>query len=846
MPWPCLEPLRYPGAYSVPMPDPLTPVRVRTERSRVRTRPGAPRRQARTAHGGRRRTGLLALLTALVMALCTLPPASAVGPAPTEPTSSDPGVDLELERIGPTALTPDSRLTVTVHVTNTTDEELEDLRLDLRTRTSRVTSRETIAAWQDETGPDTGGRLVDDSSEIPSLGPGDSRDVTISVPADELGYDAVGYLWGTRRISVTAVDGDTPLDSLRTFTVWRPDDADATIRQSVLLPVRSDDPGRSAVDPEAYASSISDGDLGTLRDLALREDVDWMLDPSLLDPPRVPAGTATHRGDTDDSGQKGKGSAAPSDGDSAAPSDGDEEGAGSDGSSDSSSKPSTSSTPSTGTRYAATAASTEFAAQLTAAAEHRTVLGLPYAQADRHSLRAADATDLSRALDEHAQDAWDTAGIEPAGEVAGVPGAQASAKALTTASADGADVLMVPSTSLHRDPEQTVTPSSIGVLKTKDASVPVLAPDPVLSHEFSAQTKGTDLVRTRQLMLAQTATIASEQVTASRQVLIAPSVDDLDTAAAAATLDAFDKAPWIQQAPTSDLLDAAKDGSIGTHTQADASELYGLGRIDPDAVVPSGTDDDGHVQRMPDAKAKKAKKIPAGTLHRVQRTVGGLHEFGGALGDDAVLDVPLRTALSATSATWIGDEKTSAGRARSAQDELESMQGKIKLVPASGYNLVSDSAGVPITISNGLDTDITVRVRVSADRPVVRIGDPPLVKVPAGGDVQATVPVEAVANGELTLSSSLETDDGDPIGDTVRVPLRVNPAWENWTTLILVIAMGVLIVVGVFRARRTGSSTRAPATRDPEDPATLAHEGRSVPADESSTSATDERDGGKE
>ena len=77
--------------------------------------------------------------------------------------------------------------------------------------------------------------------------------------------------------------------------------------------------------------------------------------------------------------------------------------------------------------------------------------------------------------------------------------------------------------------------------------------------------------------------------------------------------------------------------------------------------------------------------------------------------------------------------------------------------------------------------------------------------VPAHSQVDAAVPVEAVANGTVTLTTVLTTQDGQQLTEPVDVPLTVNPAWENWTTLVdIVIAMGLLVVVGVARARRTG------------------------------------------
>src|SRR5699024_10803656 len=94
--------------------------------------------------------------------------------------------------------------------------------------------------------------------------------------------------------------------------------------------------------------------------------------------------------------------------------------------------------------------------------------------------------------------------------------------------------------------------------------------------------------------------------------------------------------------------------------------------------------------------------------------------------------------------------------------------------------------------------------------------------------IYAAVDVESIANGTVTLPPLVTTEDGRPLTTPVDVPLTVNPSWENWTTLVLVIAMGLLVIIGVARARRTGAATRAPAVRGPEDPEGLARSGRST------------------
>src|SRR5699024_11162729 len=111
--------------------------------------------------------------------------------------------------------------------------------------------------------------------------------------------------------------------------------------------------------------------------------------------------------------------------------------------------------------------------------------------------------------------------------------------------------------------------------------------------------------------------------------------------------------------------------------------------------------------------------------------------------DDAPLDAPRLEILARTSLRWRGAPEVPIERARDATALTAALQDRIQVVPASGYNVISDVAGVPITIRNDLDTPITVRTQVSSDRPLVRIEEPAAVTVPARGQVDVTVQVEA-------------------------------------------------------------------------------------------------------
>jgi hypothetical protein len=709
-------------------------------------------------------------------------------PRPAEPEATG-GVSLDLIDGGAVTLEPGGRLTLKVRLTNRGTTAIEDPALELRVRTDRITDRRTLAQWQQQDAPDTYGVPATTEQGPATLDAGDSVELTLSVDADDLGFSTASYLWGARRLSVTATDADGALASLRSFTVWRPDDADAKIAGSVLLPLSASDPGASVTDPDAYASSAESGRLKDLEGLATRDDVDWMLDPALLDPPAL--------SDSDDGSSSGSGSS----GDAT---DGDD--SGDDG--DSAQTPPA--------RFTTPDATKHLADTLASGAEGRDVIGLPYAQSDTVALEQAGTTDLSDALAARSEKAWEDAKIDPLGDAVVIPGEEASGEALSQAVTSGADMLVVPSSSLRDDPVGTVTPSSVGTFTAGDRTVPVLAPDPTLSDEVSQLRSGEDVQQVRQRILAETAVIASEQSSSQRQVLIAPQLgEDMDADAVASTLDALDDAPWMTQAPVSDLLDAAEGGHMVTDTGTEGDDLYALGDLDADDVRPSGPGDDGTWAHLP--RARSRDEVDTGTLQSLQRSLRSMGAVAAVAEDDAPFSATRTLILTSTSTTLAKDHDEAAKRARTAQKDVASMREAIHVVPASGYNLVSDSAGVPITVTNDLDSPITVKVEVSTDRPIVRVGDPTTVEVPARQKKEVTVPIDAIANGTVTLTSTVRSEDGEELAAPVSVPLSVNPAWENWTTMVLVGAMGVLVVVGVLRARRTGSRRRAAAAELTDD-----------------------------
>src|SRR5699024_1251613 len=493
-----------------------------------------------------------------------------------------------------------------------------------------------------------------------------------------------------------------------------PTDATDSITQSVLLPMAAEDPSAMVTDPEAFAASAESGRLASLRGLAERPGVDWWLDPALLDPPMMPV-------------EPGTGSAG-------APAASDQE------------------DPTTIVEYAPEPHSAQLATVLEENVGERTVLSMPYAQSDTVSLQEAGAEQLADVVSARGEQVWEDSGIAPRAAAQRVDGPSADADALDSVLATGGTAAIVPSSSLRSDPASAVTPSSVGVYSSpgeEGGDLALLAPDPGLSDEFSHLTADADAEQVRQRLLAETATIASEYTTAPRHLLISPSAEAmLDPAATGAALDAMDEAPWIVSGSTGTLMDATDQQEWTTDPRSETGELYALGRIVPGEVRPSDRAEGGNWAHLD--STEDPQLLDPGALTGLEDAWDQVDTLAAAMEDDAPLEAPRREIIAGTSIRWRGQPAIPASRAQDASDIATALQDRIQVVPASGYNVISDEVSVPITITNGLDTPITVRVEVTSDKPLVQVGEPIVVEVPALGQADAAVDVEAIANGTST------------------------------------------------------------------------------------------------
>lgn len=210
-------------------------------------RPGA-RLRTRRALGA-----TAALLTLFVGMLPALPsaPAAAAAPGATAAAVSataggladetaapdDGGPSVTLRELAPAVTRPGDTLTVTASVTNPTDTVLVGAEVTLWLNWKRIYSRSDLAAWADGEPARSGSpqeRVV-----VEDLEPGQTREVTLSVPVDGLGF--AGAPRGPRELALTLRAGSTTLSTVHSFFLWdpaaQPSADEAPVRLSLLAPV---------------------------------------------------------------------------------------------------------------------------------------------------------------------------------------------------------------------------------------------------------------------------------------------------------------------------------------------------------------------------------------------------------------------------------------------------------------------------------------------------------------------------------------------------------------------------------------------------------------------------------
>jgi hypothetical protein len=184
-----------------------------------------------------------------------------------------------------------------------------------------------------------------------------------------------------------------------------------------------------------------------------------------------------------------------------------------------------------------------------------------------------------------------------------------------------------------------------------------------------------------------------------------------------------------------------------------------------------------------------------------------------AIADEAAqITQPRRLALLGLSAAaWHADEP---GWRTAAEEFLTASRGTldaVQIAQGSDLLLLSDISTLRMQVSNALPVAVTVFVNVRPLRPILHIEDS-LVEVTIEPDSTstATIPVESIANGDVTVRAELRGANGRTLGEVRFVKVILQAGWETAGTLVagslVVLVFGVGLVRVILRRRREAAA----------------------------------------
>ncbi|MFD0371079.1 DUF6049 family protein [Streptomyces sp. NPDC127114] len=714
-----------------------------------------------------RRTASLAVAAPLLGGF--LPGLAAPTAAAAESAKRAGTVDVALDTLTPSAPVEGDTLTITGTVTNESKQAVTDATVDLRVgpqMTSRseideVSGRRTYRDGRDPA-PLGGAYTV----KIPELGAGLSREFTLSVPVSKLGLDDAGvYQLGVSLSGETAGQSyQRVLGIERTLLPYQPEATDKKTQLTYLWPLISTSHVSAETGADQQQTPVFEND-DLAAELAPGGRLHEMVSLGrnlpvtwVIDPDllaSVAAMTEPYMIKSGTTEVAGKNQAV----------------------------------------------AERWLNDLEKAVQSRKVVALPFADPDLASL-AHHGKDVPGSLS-HLQQATALASstvetvlhVKPSTDFSWPVDGAVDPSIMAVATSAGAHNVIARSDSFRDD--LSYTPTSARPIGGGTTAV---VSDAGLSKAFQGEMiRAEDATLAVQQFLAQSLAITLELPEDQRSVVVAPQrmPSTAEAQSMAKALEALNAKRWTEPL---DLTAAA------TQSDPEASK-----RVPSSASYP---------------KRLREQELSAGAFRQMKETGDQLDDFKVILTAADRVVPPFTNAISREMSTsWRGEPASAALYRKEVQDYLLSLTQEVQLIEKSDLTLSGRSATIPVTVQNrllqGVDhlvlklkssnkTRLDLDVNGEATRPV---------KVDGGHSQSVKFDASANANGPVTMTAQLYTEDGTPYGEPMTFTVKVS---EITPTVMLVIAGGVLLLVlaGVrMYSQRKRAAARNAAEEASEDDA---------------------------
>jgi hypothetical protein len=181
---------------------------------------------------------------------------------------------------------------------------------------------------------------------------------------------------------------------------------------------------------------------------------------------------------------------------------------------------------------------------------------------------------------------------------------------------------------------------------------------------------------------------------------------------------------------------------------------------------------------------------------------------------DALTSSTRLKLLSLLSNEWTNPAWNTAGKG--FLTESAKVVGSVQVDPSNEILAIADQTSLPISVSNGLDQDVTVNLVVTSLSTRVTIdkkNSVQTVTVDEGAQRRILVPMSALSNGKASIVVTLMSSTGVQVGRSRTINVNVQAGWETAGTLIFAALVFGLFGFGLFRTIRK----RRKAAREPDE-----------------------------
>lgn len=762
-----------------------------------------------------RRGATLVLLALLVLLLSGLPfqltPAAA-GPVPQPPVGApdpaaeapstpesapEPGTELVVvDEITPW-LDPDGALRVSGTVINRSDTDLRTPALELRMSTDRLDSRLQINRWSERGGrhrilaasTDTPPGDPDDAPQVPdlpdSLAPGQVAEFAFEVPADRLELPTSSPIsaWGARGVEVALsgrTDSGAVAGSATGFTTWYPDPDPDPTSITLVMPVTLPGFSSTGLLPQETLEQAA-GPEGPLTALLAAAEVDpaiaLAIDPRLL-ASIDSALRASEPAEPEPSAPLPTGTAAPS-------------------------EPSELVTePADGTDP--TPLLRDWFTRFADLAEGRTLIALPWADADLASLTEGDLDGLAERAQEDAAivtEMFPQARTDVVWPVSGTVTQEHLPDLVTpdTNTVVVSDLQQPALTGYTSDAHSTVTVAAGPEDGTgaDDSGSRAAADDPgdgSGAMEGGARDTSAGSPRILDSLVVDTG-LYDAVATAGAAGAPAAAVSEYVAESSAITAER----PYDSRHLFVTLPRTAADSSWRDIAEATRSAPW-LAFRSVDALLEGQP-----VSRAPVVASTRRTGLTAEAIAGLRSAHSAVGDYAAVFSDaDSARRDLDRMMLGCAQAAW-ADAPNRAECTEALETEVAALTSSIRPEEGSPVLLVTgERTTIPIRVENSSGRPATVTVRVTAPTPQLRTAVSETVELSPHESTRVDVPVEGLANADLITRVEIVADNGYVVPHTGELMVRVRADWENIGTAVIAAGLLIVFVVGLAKSVSRG------------------------------------------